>query len=190
MNADARRPVLLVFAGKAGSGKTTVAKMVARTTHFAFFDYDTLVQPFLEEIENRFGLGDSSRLDFYRRWRKQSYRTLFNPVVENLRLGTDVILCAPLSEELQDPGFPDVLRTEVGVPFSLFLCHLRPPLDIHYHMIMDRNSRRDEDLLSDRAKFFDVCKAMDSVWDVPSLVLESGDSKKNYEIVMERIHTL
>ncbi|MPM77273.1 hypothetical protein SDC9_124274 [bioreactor metagenome] len=184
------RPWLLIFAGKAGSGKTTVSRKVAQTTHFAYFDYDTLVQPFLEEIEKRSGSDKVSRIDFYRQWRIQSYRTLFNPVIENLQLGNDVILSAPLSEELKDSEFPETLKREVGLPFSLLLCHLQPPIDLHYQMIVDRGSRRDEELLDDKRKFNDICRVVESSWDVPTLVLDTGDSDLNYEIVLTKINAL
>ena len=40
-----------LFCGLTGSGKSTLASAFAKSRSLAYLDYDTLVQPFLSEIE-------------------------------------------------------------------------------------------------------------------------------------------
>ena len=144
---------LIIVAGKAGSGKTTLSKKLAASLGLPYFDYDTLVQPFLEAIEQKYGIGDDGRNRFDRSWRSASYRTLWDVVFENIRLGRSAVMSAPLSEELRDADWPEKLFAKSGTRFPLLLCYMAPPPDMHYTMLARRASKRDSDVLGDRKKF-------------------------------------
>jgi len=180
--------LLIVVAGKAGSGKTTLAKKLACALGLPYFDYDTLVQPFLEAIEQKYGIGDGGRDRFYRSWRSTSYRTLWDVVLENIRLGRSAVLSAPLSEELRDADWPEKLFAKSETRFSLLLCYMAPPPDMHYTMLAERASKRDSDVIGDRKKFDAHYAAQKPAWDANCvLVLDSGDIDTNTALVLQAI---
>ena len=179
---------LIVVAGKAGSGKTTLSKKLAALLGLPYFDYDTLVQPFLEAIEHKYGIGDDGRNRFYRSWRSASYRTLWDVVLENIRLGRSAVMSAPLSEELRDADWPGKLFAKSGTRFSLLLCYMAPPPDMHYTMLARRASKRDSDVLGDREKFDAQYAAQKPAWDKNCvLLLDSGDIDTNTKLVLQAI---
>jgi len=184
-------PRLIVIAGKAGTGKTTLALAIAQQLHIPYFDYDTLVQPFLEAIETKYGRGGNGKYAFYHEWRNASYGTLWGVVKENLRLGNDVILSAPLTKEMQNPQFPEVIKGIMQVPFSLLVCYMAPPLALHHAMLTERGSKRDEEVLSDEQKFSEVLSPekprFDGTW---LLYLDSGDVSLNRDVVIRKVQTL
>lgn len=185
------KPLLILFSGKAGTGKTTLARWLSKETHTAYFDYDTLNQPFLESIEKIYGLGDGDRYAFYRFWRKTTYDTLWAPVWENLALGNDVVLSAPLSKEIRDPEFPRKLQAHGPVPFAMLLCHMAPPQELHYKMVEARGSRRDEDFIGNRKSFDLVYGNEVPLWDASSvIILDSGDFDRNAQTVIQRVCSL
>lgn len=185
------QPFMIIFAGKAGTGKTTLARALSRQLHIPYFDYDTLAQPFLKAIEKRYGLGNNGRNSFYQNWRSVSYETLWSPVLENINLGEDVILSAPFSKEILDASFPDELRKKTDNSFSLLLCYMAPPPDIHYNMLSDRASERDSDVLQNKDLFYTGYKAEMPKWkEELVLYLDSGDMQINMQKIVQKIREL
>lgn len=181
---------LVVFAGLPGTGKTTVARQVALACHWPYFDYDTLIQPFLQSIEAEFGLG-GSRLGFYRHWRAASYETLWAPVLENLRLGNDVVLSAPLSAEVRDATFFSRLKEGLGRPVTVTCFYMAPRDGLHLDMLKRRGSIRDEEVLSDWASYQDSHDDSPPCWDADHCAyLEFNDSKEAFEASMEMLRTI
>lgn len=179
-------PLLLLFAGKAGTGKTTLAREICRRTGIAFFDYDAFVQPFLVAIERKEGIGQS-RLAFYQSWRSASYATLLGPVEENLRLGVSVIVAAPFSSELADPLFPRKLRKEIAAPFRLRAFQMAPPREQHLSQLLERGSRRDSDFLSGQVDYRSYAP-VPCAWEEEGVILLSGtDLAENAARVLEAI---
>lgn len=185
------KPTLIFFAGKAGTGKTTMSLALSKKLSMPYLDYDTMCQPFLEEIERRIGLGDDDRLEFYRAWRQACYDTVIGTAEENIRLGCSVIVSAPMTLELRDVEFPSRLREGIGLDFNLLLCYMAPPHEKHWLMVKGRNSRRDEDFIRDREMFDTFLGAELPVWNPENvLVLVSGDIEANLEKIVKKIETL
>lgn len=184
------KPFLIIFAGKAGTGKTTLASSIAKELGIAYIDYDTLCQPFLMKIEERYGLS-SDRYGFYRQWREECYKTVLAPVIENLKLGVSIIVSAPFSQEILDSTFPDYLEKEASCDFSLLLCYMAPKESVHYEMVKGRNSFRDEDFLNDLDRFKSTLKAEKPLWDSKNvLYLDSGNFEDNRILVLKRVKAL
>lgn len=181
---------LIIFSGKAGTGKTTLAKIIAEEEKLTYIDYDTINQPFLEGIEKKIGRANLDRYSFYRYWREEAYKTLLGITIENLKMGNSVVLSAPLTQELQNTHYPSYIREESGVNFNLLLCYMAPSSTLHQAMMKTRNSIRDEDFINSDERFSSLMGAEAPLWEEETLILSSGDIEKNKKIVLERIDFL
>lgn len=172
-----RKPILFVFCGQPGSGKTTQAVLLAKTHHIPYYDYDTLVQPFLQAIEKEYGVG-SGRLSFYAKWRDPSYGTFWAPVLENLGLGLDAVVTAPLTREIRNGSFFADLKRDRGLDFDVVSIYLAPSYSLHLKMLKARGSYRDEEILADYESYKRSHEVREPDWDADwNLMLEFDDFK-------------
>lgn len=178
--------ILIVFSGKPGTGKTTVARKLARDTGIAYLDYDTLVQPFLCGIEKEYGLGES-RLDFYRKWRQQSYGTLIAAMRENISLNCPLIVSAPFSAEMMDPSFFSSLREEdLGTRVISF--HMVPDDAVHLEMLQRRSSYRDEEILENWEGYLASHRNEKPLWNADAeYEIVFSDTEEAYKAVLSAI---
>ena len=159
---DSKKNLLIM--GGPGSGKTTIAKRLASDFCISYLDYDTLVQPFLIGIENEFGLG-KSRLDFYKKWRQESYGTLIAVIKENIILGCPLIVSAPFTSEMRDPYFFSSLRSAGTPKCTVISFHMAPDDETHLQMLMKRASYRDQEILADWQKYLTEHEPAEPIWD-------------------------
>jgi len=102
-------PRLILFAGHAGAGKSTLAKkalplIVAKTEEdFFFLDKDTVYGAFSSHVMELTTNNPNDRDSPYylQNLRDWEYKGLIAIVKENLQLGVNVILVGPFSSELQ-----------------------------------------------------------------------------------------
>lgn len=182
---------LLVFAGKAGTGKTTLAKSVSQELSIPYLDYDTLVQPFLQAIEARYGFESDDRYSFYRIWRNACYETVLGTAIENLQLGVPVAISAPFTKELNAEDYPQTIRERVGANIPILLFYMAPPDGLHFEMVCSRSYARDEDFIADRQRFDRVLNAEKPSWEASStIILTSGNFKINKQLVLQRARAL
>jgi len=91
-------PTIYFVIGPAGSGKSTVAALLAKRCRAAYLDKDSLVTYFTEALLEQAG-GDPHERDnseFYQRTVVDlEYATLLRVAGDNLRLGLSVVLDAP-----------------------------------------------------------------------------------------------
>ncbi len=185
------KPFLILFAGKAGTGKSTLASYISGRFSLPYIDYDTACQPFLEEIEKRIGLGTGDRYAFYRVWRDASYATMFNLISENLSLGVSIVASAPLSREIKEKNFPDKLKDKISKDFDILLVYMAPDEKTHLAMVRERGSKRDEDFLFNERRFYETLKSEYPAWDDKLvLYLDSGDFEVNKNLVIKRVNAL
>jgi predicted kinase len=99
---------LQIVIGTAGSGKSTIAKRLARELAAAYLDKDAMSARFVEAALVAAGHNPSDRESnaFYReRILPLEYDSLLDVTGDNLRLGRPVVVDAPFSPYLDDPGF-------------------------------------------------------------------------------------
>ena len=122
-------PRLIVFAGHAGTGKTTLARIAVPRLHeltgesFCVLDKDTVYGAFSSKV---MGLltGDADDRDspaYLENLRDQEYSGLLDIARENLALGVNVILVGPFSREVKSRRMfdADALGMPHGTPIRV-----------------------------------------------------------------------
>ncbi|MDQ6417976.1 AAA family ATPase [Paenibacillus sp. LHD-117] len=107
---------LVFFLGGAGAGKTTLAKALARRSHAALFDMDTLSRPAAEAIMSLSGLDPNDRDSplYKTRCRELGYRLTMDAALENIELGTDTYVIGPFTKETEDPSWLENELSRIG----------------------------------------------------------------------------
>lgn len=98
------RPHVVMIGGFAGSGKSELARIIARETGWALLDKDTLTRPVVEKALEALGQSPNDResTTYLSEIRPREYEALSAAVLENLQCGTSVIATAPFLREFQD----------------------------------------------------------------------------------------
>lgn len=116
-------PTLRIVIGTAGSGKSTIARRLARQHDAAYLDKDVMSARFVEAalVSAGYDPGDREANPFYRdQILPLEYDSLLDVAGANLRLGCPVVIDAPFSPYLSDPTF----ITAAAQRFSW------PPIDV------------------------------------------------------------
>lgn len=156
-------PVLVLVSGPAGSGKSTMARLIARTYRLPCLDYDTLGQPFLTEIQRRY-YPDAPCEDFYRDWRGQSYDTLWGAAMDSLRLGVSVAASAPCKREWGERDFFKRLALRFDTSFQAVSIELMPDQGRLRDQLIARREPRDQGKLQNWASYAAGLQG-EAVWD-------------------------
>jgi predicted kinase len=101
-------PALRIVIGTAGSGKSTIAQRLAREHAATYLDKDAMSARFVEAalLAAGYDPGDRESNAFYRdRILPLEYDSLLDVAGANLRIGRPVVIDAPFSPYLSDPGF-------------------------------------------------------------------------------------
>lgn len=112
-------PVLHIVIGTAGSGKSTIAQRLAREYGAVYLDKDAMSARFVEAalIAAGHDPGDRESNAYYReRILPLEYDSLLDVAGANLRLGRAVVVDAPFSTYLDDPGFITAAAERFGWP--------------------------------------------------------------------------
>lgn len=105
---------VVLVAGFAGSGKTEVAKALAREFGWALIDKDTLTRPLLEEASKVVcGDADDRQSDTYLEvLRPREYECLMDTAWEVVRHGCSAVVTAPFLREAADARWCEELEFE------------------------------------------------------------------------------
>ena len=101
-------PTVRIVIGTAGSGKSTIAQQLARQHGAAYLDKDAMSSRFVEAalVAAGYDAGDRESNTYYRdRVLPLEYDSLLDVTGANLRIGRPVVVDAPFSPYLADPGF-------------------------------------------------------------------------------------
>lgn len=148
-------PAVLVT-GPPASGKTVLARAVARSLNAALFDQDVLTRPLTAVVAGLLGTDDLDDPRLALSTRAARYETLFDAAADNLAIGNPVVLVAPFTAERRDP----LALRRVADRFAAFggkttLVWLRATPDLLRERMSGRSAARDRAKLADLAAFLD-----------------------------------
>lgn len=126
-NSDTNKsPTLLVIAGCAGAGKSTLGREIASRNHWVYIDKDTLTMDMsdfiLDELGKNMkprrqpsdkeyvGKGDRESETYVTKIKPLEYRTCFKACVDNLSCDNSVVLVIPFVNQLCDINEWDKLK--------------------------------------------------------------------------------
>lgn len=107
-----KAPKVILIGGYAGSGKTELGRILARSTGWAILDKDTTTRPVVEVALETLGQSphDRDNSDLYMKVvRPAEYEALIATVTENVACGNSVIATAPFIREFADQAWSDRL---------------------------------------------------------------------------------
>lgn len=141
------RPRVFVVLGPAGSGKSTVARAVARRYSALYLDKDRVSGPFVRLVLELNGEDPHAREsnDFYMEHvMRTEYETVFDVCADNLQLGTSVVIDAPFAAYTRDPDFLTRSAQWARWPDTeVIVVHVRTSEHIVHERVVARRSERD-----------------------------------------------
>jgi predicted kinase len=137
--------LVLVVAGSAGVGKSTLGRELARRTGAVLLDLDTLTNPLLDRLHA------SSPSPWTSHWNAPEHRDVVRPARyavllaaarEQAELGHELVLVAPFTAELAGGPERDLLRTAVA-PVEPRVVWLQVPPSVLAARVRERGEPRD-----------------------------------------------
>ncbi|WP_059049889.1 AAA family ATPase [Paenibacillus senegalimassiliensis] len=166
---------LVFFVGVAGTGKTTVARKLARRMSAAFLDRDTVGGRFAEKILEMNGLDTNDRDSaFYKEHlRDLEYEATRDICIENLSAGQNVFMISPFTAELKSREWLGKLLQDAGmssqeVDVKVVVVTLED-MDTQKERIIERSTDRDSWKLSHWDDFKQRVQFVPEInWDIPA----------------------
>ena len=149
-------PRVIAIGGFAGSGKTELARILARDTAWPILDKDTLTRPVVEAALEALGQSPNDReSDVYlEQIRPREYECLVAAMVENLQCGNSAILAAPFIKEFANPAWTSRLEAtcaDLGASLHIVWVHCDPGTMHTY--VRHRGAARDAAKLANWATY-------------------------------------
>lgn len=146
---DVERPTgahAVLIGGYAGSGKTELGRILARSTGWPMLDKDTLTRPVVEAVLELYGrpFYDRDSSTYLEMVRPREYQALSDTLRENLECGNSAIVTAPFIKEFADKGWLDRMAAtcrELEVTLSVVWVHTT--LDTMHMYLRHRGAARD-----------------------------------------------
>lgn len=140
------RPQVILIGGFAGSGKTELARILARHTRWALLDKDTTTRAVVEAALETLGVPPHDRESetYLNTVRPAEYDALMATAVENAECGTSVILSAPFIRELGDQAWCDRMRATLNsIGADLHVVWVRTHAESMRSYLVRRGAARD-----------------------------------------------
>ena len=175
-------PTLRIVIGTAGSGKSTVARRLAREHVAAYLDKDAMSARFVEAalLAAGYAPGDRESNAFYRdNLLPLEYDSLLDVAGDNLRIGRSVVLDAPFSPYLADPGFITAAAQRFDWPpvdIEVIRVHVSPAT--LQHRLRERGLERDRWKLAHWDEYWAAHGACACLWTGVRLMNYANDANR------------
>lgn len=162
-------PKLYFVIGPAGSGKSTVSTQIARHSHAAYLDKDSVATFFTETLLELAGTDKHERdnNEYYQRVVMDlEYRTLLRLAGDNLRLGTSVVLDAPFVRYFPQADFLERAAAEHEWPdgVEIVVVHVTVDGSRVKDRVIDRGYERDAWKIAHWDEFWASAQAAECAW--------------------------
>ncbi|QJU56338.1 AAA family ATPase (plasmid) [Herbiconiux sp. KACC 21604] len=181
----------LAVVGSAGSGKSTIARKIARRAGAAYFDKDTLAGPLVEAFMASHGYSEDERetnrfyLDTVM---PAEYAALFAVAADNLRLGRSVVMDAPFAAYLHQPGFFEEAAARAEWPaVRQTVLHVYSSEATTKRRLTERALPRDHAKLSNWDAFWPTWGDLTITWTGVRLLTLNNDLAVDIEDVLPRL---
>ena len=162
-------PKLYFVIGPAGSGKSTVSTQIARHSHAAYLDKDSVATFFTEALLELAGTDKHERdnNEYYQRAVMDlEYRTLLRLAGDNLRLGSSVVLDAPFVRYFPQADFLERAAVEHSWPtdVEIVVVHVTVDGSRVKDRVVDRGYERDAWKIAHWDEFWASAQAAECAW--------------------------
>lgn len=181
-------PKLFFVIGPAGSGKSTVSAQIARRTHAAYLDKDSVATFFTEALLTLAGTDPQERdnNEFYQATVMDlEYRTLLRLAGDNLRMGNSVVLDAPFVRYFPRADYLENAVRDFDWPADteIVVVHVTVDGSRVKDRVVDRGYERDDWKINNWDEFWATAQAAECQWRGAHHVLfdNSGSSSEGLE---------
>jgi predicted kinase len=162
-------PKLYFVIGPAGSGKSTVSTQIARRTHAAYLDKDSVATFFTEALLSLAGTDPQERDNnaFYQSTVMDlEYRTLLRLAGDNLRMGNSVVLDAPFVKYFPRADFLENAASDFEWPSDAVITVVHVTVDGTHvkDRVIDRGYERDRWKIDNWDEFWATAQAAECQW--------------------------
>jgi DNA-binding transcriptional regulator YhcF (GntR family) len=150
------QPHAILIGGYAGSGKSELGRILARTTNWPLLDKDTITRPVVETTLEALGQSPNDReSDLYiRTVRPREYEALRDATNENLQCGSSAIVTAPFIQEFSNPTWIDrTLAAHTDIHVSTTLVWVYCDAETMHTYLRHRAAARDTSKLADWSNY-------------------------------------
>jgi predicted kinase len=151
-------PQVILIGGFAGSGKTELARILARYTHWAILDKDSTTRAVVEAALEECGCSphDRESATYWRLIRPAEYEALLAAASENVECGSSVIVSAPFINEFADRAWcKRVAALMESLDAELHIIWIYADTDSMRTYLRRRGAARDMGKLSDWQGYLD-----------------------------------
>lgn len=184
-------PAAVFVVGPAGSGKSTVARAVARLIRGAYLDKDVLSGDLVRFALDRNGdrADDRESNAFYREHvMPLEYSSLFAVARDNLALGMSVVIDAPFAAYLEDENYFERITRAAGWPAAhAVVLRVRANEDAVRRRILERANPRDEWKLAHWDEFWSSLGVVECRWRGVEVVDVANDAEPDLTNVVARL---
>ncbi|MEV4643384.1 ATP-binding protein [Saccharopolyspora sp. NPDC049357] len=182
-------PPAFVTIGPAGSGKSHVARELARKLRAVYLDKDSIAGEIVDaalELAGRRAGGREDDPTYVEQLMPAEYAALFTTAADNLRLGLPVVLDAPFAAYLGDPDF---LTTSAGrVPWPeatpIIVIEVRTSAETVRARLTQRALARDKAKLAAWPAFWQRLGAQHCAWTGARHVVVDNDDEPDLDAVV------